>query len=178
MISIIKGMYGILTDTYNIQFIEAEKKWQLFHGKHFQTHFNENVCVVIKISLNFNFVPSGPIDNSPTLVQVIAWHLKGDKPLTNQWWPSLLTHVCVTRPQWVKDVWIDSHKWLSITIILCCHLYALDTCLLILVYICVIFMYICFGALVRAKEMQWRNELQYTLPILVTWSLVRGTSFC
>ena len=84
MISIIKGMYGILTDTYNIQFIEAEKKWQLFHGKHFQTHFNENVCVVIKISLNFNFVPSGPIDNSPTLVQVMAWHLKGDKPLTNQ----------------------------------------------------------------------------------------------
>ena len=27
------------------------------------------------------FVPRGPIDNKPALVQVMAWRRKGDKPL-------------------------------------------------------------------------------------------------
>ena len=41
--------------------------------------FNENVFISIKISLNF--VPNGPIDCKSSLVQVMAWHRKGDKPL-------------------------------------------------------------------------------------------------
>ena len=40
---------------------------------------NENVWISIKISLKF--VLKGPIDNKPTLVQVMAWHRPGDKPL-------------------------------------------------------------------------------------------------
>ena len=40
---------------------------------------NENVWISIKISLKF--VPKGPIDNKPALVQVMAWRLRGDKPL-------------------------------------------------------------------------------------------------
>ena len=62
---------------------------------------NENVLIPIKISLNF--IPKGPINNIPALVQVMAWRRPGDKPLSEPMTVSLLTHVCVTRPQWFKQ---------------------------------------------------------------------------
>ena len=40
---------------------------------------NENVWILIKISLKF--VPKGPIDTKPALVQVMTWCQTGDKPL-------------------------------------------------------------------------------------------------
>ena len=40
---------------------------------------NENDRIPIKISLKF--VPRSPINNKPALVQVMAWHKIGDKPL-------------------------------------------------------------------------------------------------
>ena len=64
--------------------------------------FNENVWISIKISLKF--VPKGPINNIPALVQVMAWRRSGDKPLSEPMMVSLPTHICVTRPQWVKSV--------------------------------------------------------------------------
>ena len=63
---------------------------------------NENVRISIKISLKF--VPTGPINNNPALVQIMAWRRSGDKPLSEPMIVSLLTHICVTRPQWVNDV--------------------------------------------------------------------------
>ena len=56
------------------------------------------------ISFSLKFVPKGPISNVPALVQIMAWHLPGDKPLSEPMMVSLLTHICVTRPQWVK-IW-------------------------------------------------------------------------
>ena len=41
---------------------------------------NENVWILIKISLKF--VPKGPINNIPALVQIMAWRQTGDKPLS------------------------------------------------------------------------------------------------
>ena len=41
---------------------------------------NENFCISIKISLKF--VSKGPIDNNPALVEILAWHRIGDKPLS------------------------------------------------------------------------------------------------
>ena len=61
---------------------------------------NENVRISIKISLKF--VPMGPIDNIPALVQIMAWRRPGDKPLSEPMMVSLPTHICVTRPQWVN----------------------------------------------------------------------------
>ena len=61
---------------------------------------NENVRISIKISLKF--VSKGPINNNPALVQIMAWRRSGDKPLSEPIMVSLLTHICVTRPQWVK----------------------------------------------------------------------------
>ena len=60
----------------------------------------ENVWIPTKISLKF--VPKGPINNIPALVQIMAWRRSGDKPLSE---PKLIfvpTYICATRPQWVK----------------------------------------------------------------------------
>ena len=63
--------------------------------------FNENVWILIKISLKF--VPKCPIYNIPALVQIMAWRRPGDKPLFEPMVVSLPTHICVTRPQWVNN---------------------------------------------------------------------------
>ena len=61
---------------------------------------NENVRISIEFSLKF--VPKGPINNIPALVQIMAWRRPGEKPLSEPVMVSLLTHICVTRPQWVN----------------------------------------------------------------------------
>ena len=61
---------------------------------------NENVGISITISLKF--VPKGSINNIPALVQIMAWRRSGDKPLCEPMMASFMTHICVTRPQWVK----------------------------------------------------------------------------
>ena len=62
---------------------------------------NENVRIPFEISLKI--VPKGSINNSPALVQIMAWRRSGDKPLSEPMMVSLLTHICVTRPQWVNN---------------------------------------------------------------------------
>ena len=80
------------------------------HGRHFPDDIfkciflNENVWTSIQISLKF--VPKGPIDNIPALVQIMAWRPPGGKPLSEPMLIILLTHICVTWPQWVNKGWI------------------------------------------------------------------------
>ena len=62
---------------------------------------NENLWIPNKISLKF--VAKGPINNIPALVQIMAWHQPGDKPLSEPMMVSSLTHICVIWPQWVKS---------------------------------------------------------------------------
>ena len=45
-------------------------------------------------------------NNIPALVQIMAWRRPGDKPLSETMMVSLLTHICVTRPQCVKSTLI------------------------------------------------------------------------
>ena len=45
----------------------------------FKSIFNESVWISITISLKF--IPNGPIDYKSALVQVVAWHRPGEKPL-------------------------------------------------------------------------------------------------
>ena len=42
---------------------------------------NENYRILIQTSLKF--VPRSPINNKPALVQVMAWHRAGNKPLSD-----------------------------------------------------------------------------------------------
>ena len=62
---------------------------------------NENEWISPRISLKL--VPKVQINNIPALVQIMAWRRSGDKPLSEQMMVSLLTHICVTRPQWVNE---------------------------------------------------------------------------
>ena len=60
---------------------------------------NGNVLISLKISLKC--VPMAQINNTPVLVQIMAWCRTGDKPLSELMMVNLLTHTCVTRPQCV-----------------------------------------------------------------------------
>ena len=76
------------------------------NGRHFpddtfkRIFLNDNVRISIKISLKF--IPKGPIINIPALIEIMAWRRRGGKPLSEPLMVSLLTHICVTRPQCVK----------------------------------------------------------------------------
>ena len=78
------------------------------NGRHFADDifkcifFNENVRISIKISIKF--VPTGPTSIIPALVQIMAWRQTGDKPLSETMMVRLLTHIRVTRPQWVNTL--------------------------------------------------------------------------
>ena len=81
------------------------KPWQ--NGRRFADDMfkciflNENVWIPIEMSLTF--VPKGPINNIPALIQIMAWRRPGDKPLSEAMMVNLPTHICVSRPQWVKS---------------------------------------------------------------------------
>ena len=73
--------------------------------------FPDNIfkCILLKgnawisLKISMKFVPQGPINNIPSLVQIMAWRRPGDKPLFGPMMVKLSTHICVTRPQWVND---------------------------------------------------------------------------
>ena len=71
---------------------------------------NESVLILIKISLKF--VPKGPTNNIPALVQIMAWCWPGDKPLWEPMMDSLLMHICVTLPQWVKGIILEGRIYI------------------------------------------------------------------
>ena len=62
---------------------------------------NEKFYILLKISLKF--IPKGPIDNNPALVQVMVCAEQATSHYLNQWWPSSLMHICGTRGRWVKS---------------------------------------------------------------------------
>ena len=61
---------------------------------------NENVWLLLNISLKF--VPKVQINNILAFVKIMVWRRPGDKLLYEPMMVSLLTHICVTRPQWVN----------------------------------------------------------------------------
>ena len=71
-----------------------------FPGDIFKCIFSN--WVLINISLKF--VPKGQINNIPALVQIMAWHRPGHKPLSALMKVNLLIHICITQPQWVNTL--------------------------------------------------------------------------
>ena len=75
---------GYNTDTHRLTLLNTLRLRQ--YGRHFADDIlkyiflKENVWISIKISLKF--VPKGPINNIPALVQIMAWRRPGDKPLS------------------------------------------------------------------------------------------------
>ena len=84
-----------------INTLRPRQNGRLFADNIFTCIFlNEKVWISINISLTF--VPKGQINNIPALVQIMAWRRPGNKPLSEPMMFSLLMHICVARPQWVK----------------------------------------------------------------------------
>ena len=78
--------------------LKPRQNGRLFPDDIFKCIFvNDNVLIPMKISLKF--VPKGPVNNIPALVQIMACRLAGAKPLSEPMMVSLTTHICVTRPQ-------------------------------------------------------------------------------
>ena len=75
------------------------------NGQHFadgifkHIFFNKNVWISIRILLKF--VPKGPINNIPALVQIMAWCHPDGKPLSEPMMVILQTHICITPPRLV-----------------------------------------------------------------------------
>ena len=76
------------------------------NGRHFADNIficifvNKTFCILSKISLKF--VPNGPIDNNPALVQIMAWCRIGHKPLSEPMLTQFIdAYICSTRERWV-----------------------------------------------------------------------------
>ena len=54
------------------------------------------------------YLPNGPINNIPVLVQIMIRQRPGDEPLSEPMMVRMPTNICVTRPQWVK-LWSGSY---------------------------------------------------------------------
>ena len=84
-------------------------------GRHFPydifkcIFLNENARILLKKSLRF--FPKVRINNIPALLHIMAWRRPGGKPLSEPMMVSLLTHICVTRPQWVNSLWLSDTIW-------------------------------------------------------------------
>ena len=82
--------------------LRPRQNGRLFADVTFKRIFlNENIRISTKISLKF--VSRGLINNIPALVLIMAWRRPGDKPLSEPMLVRSLTHICVTRPQWIKQ---------------------------------------------------------------------------
>ena len=114
---------------YHLNSLRPRQNGRRFADDTFKHIFlNENVRISIRISLKF--VPKGPINNIPAMVQIMAWRRPGDKPLFEPMVVSLATHICVARPQWVNsiDVMYPMHYMVQLSLKICVSL--LDsTCL-------------------------------------------------
>ena len=89
------------TQRKTVKHIEVKTKWPpLWQTNIFKDNLlNRNIWISIKHSLKF--VPMGPIDNSSSLVQVMAWRRTSDKPLSE---PMMAQFSDAYMPQWVDKI--------------------------------------------------------------------------
>ena len=93
----------------------TDDHWSCLFTVHLNTlrprrHFADDIFVCIFLNENtwipiisLKFVPNCPVNNIPALVQIMAWCRPGEKPLSDPMMVELMTHMCVTRPQWIEN---------------------------------------------------------------------------
>ena len=80
-------------------YIEDETKWPPISDAILKyIFFNENIHISIQILQKLPL--KSPIDNISAFVQLMTLRRPGAKPSFEPMVFSLLTHICVTRPQW------------------------------------------------------------------------------
>ena len=89
--------YITITIVYNLKLILFRESCRL------DRIYKWYMCrMYVPIKISMKFVPKGSINIIPALFQIMTWRRPGDKPLSEPMVISLPTHICVTRPQWVK----------------------------------------------------------------------------
>ena len=80
---------------------EAKTKLPPFYRWHIEIY-----CILRRLFYLFKFLwklfPTVQSTISLHSAQIMAWRWVGNKPLSDQWWPGLLMHKCITRPKWVN----------------------------------------------------------------------------
>ena len=64
-----------------------------------------------RLKIHWSFVPKRLINNIPALVLIMAWRRPGDKPLSEPMLVISLTHICITRPQWVNIHFLSGNAY-------------------------------------------------------------------
>ena len=83
--------------------LSNSQNWiQLEQCNHHHTLTHRGRDKIATISQTAFWNPEFRINNIPAFVQIMAWRRPGDKPLSEPMMVSLLTYICITRPQWVK----------------------------------------------------------------------------
>ena len=54
-----------------------------------------------RLIFSLRFVPQVQVNSIQAMVQIVAWRWPGDKPIYEPMMVSLLTHICVIRPEWI-----------------------------------------------------------------------------
>ena len=94
-------LFKYSTFNYYLNTLRPRQDGRQFPDSIFKCIFlNENALFLI--TTNLKFVPKGPINNIPALVQIMVWCQQGDNPLSEPMMDRSLTHICVTLPQWVN----------------------------------------------------------------------------
>ena len=103
-ISLVRARYGVCFGSSEVDVCSTLNTLRpRQNGRHFPDDMFKwifFVWILIKISLKF--LPEGLTNNITALVQIMAWHRSGNKPLSEPMMVSLPIHICITRPQWVK----------------------------------------------------------------------------
>ena len=95
--------WAMCTPRYTVNTLRPRQDGCHFPDDIFRCIFlNENVWISLKISLKF--IPQVSMNNIPALFQIMDGRRSSDKPLSEMMMVILLTHICVTRPQWVNMV--------------------------------------------------------------------------
>ena len=90
--------FNMLSTTQAIQYIHSAHWGRYQMAAISPTTFSNVISWVKKLAFRLKF-----LCNIPTLVQIMAWWLPGDKPLIEPIVVKLSTYMCVTRPQWAKS---------------------------------------------------------------------------
>ena len=87
-------------------------------------HFADDIfkCIFLtkavwnSIEISLKFIPKGYMNNILALVQIMAWRRLGDQPISEPMMVILLTHICVTPLQRVKDIAVSHRAFLNVCI--------------------------------------------------------------
>ena len=101
----------VVIDRFHLDYYPGALSFKTLRPRQDGWHFADDIfkCVFlneytwIAINISLKFVPKGPINNIPSLVLIMAWRRPGDKPLSEPMMVSLLMHICITQPQWIKS---------------------------------------------------------------------------